>query len=981
MAINREKTLLEAQKLVDKKKFDKAIAEYQKVIADDPNDVRTLLKVGDLFLRMQQFAEAIATYDRVAQYYSVQGFSVKAVAVFKQMREIIQKHAPHLEDRFGHIVPKLAELLTQLDLRSDALAYYDEWASRLQAGGRERDAIDIFKKITQLDPGNPVSHLRLADAYARVRDFDGAAVEFGEAAELLLKLGRQDDALRVVERLLQYRQEGRFARLAASIHLERGQPTDGMAALTKLQIAFKENPRDLETLALLARAFDALGQGSKSIEVQKEACRIAREGGDQALFDTLLQSLIERAPNDEGVRQLIALAAGADSKASSLPPQPQSAALPSLGQGRALTGRGQAFTQQQGTPSLRTSEGPMSGAPMSAMELSQSDIQVDEPSLVDQSVVELDDGQDIEIDAGSFEAGYGEEPPASEADEAPFALRTSHPPPELDPVRLELNRADAYRRRGTYADAALVLRQAIAAFPTSRELRERLCDVLIESGDQDAAVEEMLGFAQHLVSTNDPDAAARLLDEVLLLDTHNRAALAMLRDLGYAVPGVDDSLDPPADVAQVSSGAPIISLPAYDPLEPLPSYDLDELTADELPIPPPSVGGSFDGAFDGPDSLSLGPNATMRSKVPAPPFPARGSAPAIELDDPFGSEDTNFGIPAYPLDDLANAASAPPAIPPLRQSRTPAALDEAALEEIEFFATHEMLDEALNLLNEQLSRLPSHPLLLEKKREVEALRAQLSSAPPSLARETARPTGDPDVDYAAHSEMPASSAHPRSTATRELHVDRAYDIAHALDEMDQAMESFGPSPEPAPDLGSQVSVETVFEQFKAGVAAQIAEGDAATHYDLGVAYKEMGLIQDAIHEFELASRDPTRECVCQSMIGMLHLANGNLDVAIDAFIRGLHASEKTPDQELALTYEIGNAYEMRNNLEQSVYYFQLVARSDPSYRDPRGSVAERIAGLERRIGGSIAEPSSPKAVAVGGDEFDAAFDDLFNPKG
>ena len=117
------------------------------------------------------------------------------------------------------------------------------------------------------------------------------------------------------------------------------------------------------------------------------------------------------------------------------------------------------------------------------------------------------------------------------------------------------------------------------------------------------------------------------------------------------------------------------------------------------------------------------------------------------------------------------------------------------------------------------------------------------------------------------------------------------------------------------------------------------------------------------------------------MIGMLHLANGNLDQAIDAFIRGLHANEKTPDQELALTYEIGNAYEMRNNLEQAVYYFQLVARTDPSYRDPRGSVAERISGLERRMGGSLDANVAPKAVAVGGDEFDAAFDDLFNPKG
>ena len=180
VAINRDKILQEAQKLVDKKRYDKAIAEYQKVVADDPHDVRTLLKIGDIYLRMQQFAEAIASYDRVANHYSVQGFSVKAVAVYKQMREIIQKHAPHLEDRFGHVVPKLADLLTQLDLRSDALAYYDEMATRLQTVGRERDAIDIFRKIVSLDGNNPVSHLRLADALARVRDFDGASVEFGD---------------------------------------------------------------------------------------------------------------------------------------------------------------------------------------------------------------------------------------------------------------------------------------------------------------------------------------------------------------------------------------------------------------------------------------------------------------------------------------------------------------------------------------------------------------------------------------------------------------------------------------------------------------------------------------------------------------------------------------------------------------------------------------------------------------------------------
>ena len=110
------------------------------------------------------------------------------------------------------------------------------------------------------------------------------------------------------------------------------------------------------------------------------------------------------------------------------------------------------------------------------------------------------------------------------------------------------------------------------------------------------------------------------------------------------------------------------------------------------------------------------------------------------------------------------------------------------------------------------------------------------------------------------------------------------------------------------------------------------------------------------------------------------MQNGDLEGAIDAFIRGQMAAHKTTEQELALTYEIGNAYEMRSNFEQALYYFQLVARIDPSHQDLRGSVAERISMLERRISGDTPKPS-PKAVAVGGgDEFDAAFDDLFNPK-
>ena len=48
LSLEREKVLQAAQKYVEKKKYDRAIAEYQKIIQEDPNDARTLLKIGDL---------------------------------------------------------------------------------------------------------------------------------------------------------------------------------------------------------------------------------------------------------------------------------------------------------------------------------------------------------------------------------------------------------------------------------------------------------------------------------------------------------------------------------------------------------------------------------------------------------------------------------------------------------------------------------------------------------------------------------------------------------------------------------------------------------------------------------------------------------------------------------------------------------------------------------------------------------------------
>lgn len=906
MAVDREKVAQAAQKLVEKKRYDKAVEEYQKILAEDPRDVRTLLKVGDLRLKAEQYPDAITTYETVGQFYLQQKALPKALAVYKQIREIIKKHVPHLEDRFGHVTPKLAEIYTALGYMGDALATYDELAARLSAAGRDRDVIDVFRKVTEIDPSNPLPLLRLADAYMRVRDIDSAIQKLGAAAQSLLKLGRREEALKVVERLLQHRQDPQFCRLAAEIYLERAGPNDGMAALTKLQSAFKENPRDLETLGLLARAFDVLGQGPKAVEVLKEAARIAKEAGKMDAFGALVDTLQQRAPKDDGVRALVALRA-AGSRASR-PPSQASAVPPA--------------------PAVPDPVRKLSPAQETRINAADPRASID---------VELDDDDAEPI---SLIEDVDSRPPQAESQAVQIK---SAPLPALhDPAvraRYLVSQAEQLRRDHNYEEAIAVLEGGIDALPDARELREKLCDLLLEAGDQPRAIMHMIAFARRLAETGDVDGAARVLDEVLLLDPGQPDAAALLGELGYAVPGYEAPVDP-----------------GYDPDAPLPAYDLDDVgvgVAD--PVAQPQAIDSIDDPFADADAMPL-PSFPMDEEAqPAyspsvsPPV-APSVHPAYEPAPP-----SPFGTGAYPPLQSSTGAFSPvrvPPPPPVAYAEAPVEHPppssygsiEDVLEEVDFFISQGMLDDARNLLDEQLARLPNHRLLLEKQRELEMLAPGAPSE--SGARVAPRSGHPPDME------------------------DRAFDIARSLDALDE-LDSHVPGLDQ-----EQVSVEDVFNQFKEGVKAQVSESDAATHYDLGVAYKEMGLFTDAITEFEVAARDPVRECVCQSMIGMLHMQLGNLQAGIDSLIRSLHAQQKTREQELALLYEIGNAYEHGQAPAQALQYFQRLARAEPRYFDPRGAVSERL----RRLEG----PKHPTARAVGqdlvADDFDAAFDELLGGK-
>jgi tetratricopeptide (TPR) repeat protein len=280
---------------------------------------------------------------------------------------------------------------------------------------------------------------------------------------------------------------------------------------------------------------------------------------------------------------------------------------------------------------------------------------------------------------------------------------------------------------------------------------------------------------------------------------------------------------------------------------------------------------------------------------------------------------------------------------------------EQALEEADFFASRGLWEDARAILADQLARSPTHPLLTERLREV-------------------------DGAIAASGESQTIERSQLAGSQQAQAKDRSFDVAASLDALDE----LPPPPSQSAKDGAfssqadfahnaeEVDVDQVFAKFKAGVRAQVAESDSATHYDLGVAYKEMGLLPDAIHEFELAARDAQRQCMCYAMIGMIHLEQSKLDQAAAAYIRGLEAQGKTVEQEMSLYYDLGNVYEMKNSNEDALYYFQKIARRDPGFRD----VKDRIAALQPQK----AQAASASRAVNDEDEFDRVFDDLFDSK-
>jgi tetratricopeptide (TPR) repeat protein len=190
---NKQKALSSAEKFVQQGKLQNAISEYEKVLKADPKDLTVSNTVGDLYARLGQNDKAITCFKSVGDAYASQGFTVKAIAMYKKLTKL----KPALES-----VLRLAELYTQQGLFNDARAQYLQVAEEFLKTGDLEQAVRIFQKTLEMDPENTAMRMRLAEAYIRLGKKTEAMQIFASAADTLRSRGQPNAIEEIVQRML-----------------------------------------------------------------------------------------------------------------------------------------------------------------------------------------------------------------------------------------------------------------------------------------------------------------------------------------------------------------------------------------------------------------------------------------------------------------------------------------------------------------------------------------------------------------------------------------------------------------------------------------------------------------------------------------------------------------------------------------------------------------------------------------------------------
>ncbi len=913
MAIDRVRVKKEADRLLTAGRIERAIEEFQKLVEDSPRDFNTLNQVGDLCVQVGRMKEGVEIHKRLASAYERDGFHARAAAIFQK----VVRNAPDDLDA----AQRLADLYRQMNRPADAVRVHLQVAEHFQKKGLIKRALEEFNKVVDLDPKNLKMKVRLADLYNKEGLKDRAAGIYLEVAESLAMEQMPLEAGQILERAKAMISTPQVFLTQSRLGVIQG---DYGAAALHLREGLEANPRDPELLEALAEIELRSGHPERALEALAQVAQLPEKS--LPLCEKALRNLAQADRAEEGLRLFAPIArelarrGGGDTVANCL----RSALKDALGTEAWI---------------LLAELAHQSGNRMEQVNALQNAFglaaQEGDAALTDRLSTQLQ-GMGVVPNAGIAAPRPASSAPGFDRVGAPDIIRHGVGT-EVDPLRRmrieQFSReAEALMRGGSPERAVETYRKALELDPEDLTLIEAIASVHRFTGRLTQVQMQYVQSAQALAQAGKKLEASHLLDRADQLfpgSTRIHRRTLGLPEAGVPAPafgamvpkGEGDPFHEPVPVPDLS---PVDAIPLGAGLPPLSDSGVDLDIPDLFALPPESL----DWLDPAPEALA--PEAVLPSSLltaPLPPMPTQILAPetvealnALPVLDwepvlelvPEPEPEPVLELapePAPTLEPPVAAEPAPeaPAAPPPPLPTPPEV--ESLLGDIDFQLDYGSPEEAKLEIQAALQQFPGQPDLVARLERADAALEKLGHA----NREEALQEADFANSFFDLTDV-LGTALMDAGEGEEMH-----DATHVVEKIQ--------------------TVDELFSAFREGVEKQVLGDDYDTHYNLGIAYKEMMLIDPAIEEFRVAMGDPERTLECCSMLSICEQARGDLGAAVAWLRQGIEAPGFPPEDSIGLRYDLAELYLQQGQAVLATEAFQAVHALDPDYRD----VAARLA--------------------------------------
>jgi len=853
--------------------------QYKKLLRLDPQDVKLQLEIADAHRRWGQIGEALETYERIAGHYMDEGFDARAVAVYKQILSLAPtSHEAHT---------KLAELYERMGLIAEAIHALKVAAEGFNQRGQRVAALGLLRRMAILDPGNTTSRFKVANLLHQEGMEDEALAEFDG---LIDDLEGQEDF------------EGAVGACRAALEID-GNRSSSCLALARNLIAQRMY---LQAVQPARHALELDPDSAEQHEVLLQALRGAELDEELPAIYTRLAELHRRRGDEDQAREImqrhlgppsldlgVEVDRGRGGEPDALNPEteltaiPQAEAeLPSIPQPESeLAG---VLQPEAELPSIPQPESELSGVLQPESELPSIPQPESELSAIPQPESEL---------SGVLQ-------PESEL---PSILQPESELPSI-PHSPEVAQAGVTPRVGESGWLPAAAGETSADLPSFRDPLTAGPgkggeQVALPEIDLDASVAKaaaLLGSGAHL-------QALECLETVLAVEAEHLLALENLAEV------------------RVAMGEHDLAIETWQRASKRAREEGDEERCSAIQARISEAGGGIASGGESPDP--------GEPELPEPVPEAIEIV--IDLEGESANEDTSEE-PTLSSDTSTQAT--------LRTSG-PAPEHSEALEEADFYFHQGLSEEARAVYERILAGDPEHPVALSRLGELSGpepnvgLRAEVTALEqdPQLGfQEISLQDPGISVDLESAAEVPTLP----SLQPQELPgVEDAAPNPHGFDlDAEPAQVEEDDFSEISSRSGADDGFTTVFDAFKKGVGETLAQGDYQAHYDLGIAYKEMGLYADAIAEFRNAMPEPGRRLECLHLVGLCSMDAGDVSAAVENLEALLGEPEVQGELALSARFDLGRALVALELPDRAREAFEAVMAVDSGFRDVRAQL-------------------------------------------